>query len=80
MLKHPNLCRPFYRDCKNELKEIITGTNTSLPDVGFSQRDKVVCAVRGAVRYLLMHAASGACCCTGNLRYKNEVYKSSKLA
>jgi glycosyltransferase involved in cell wall biosynthesis len=54
LLKHPNFCRPFYWDCKNALTEIITGTNTCLPDIGFSHRDKVVHCVRGAARYFLM--------------------------
>jgi GT2 family glycosyltransferase len=50
--KHPNLCRPFYWDLKNAAREIITGTNTFLPAIGFSHRDKVAYAVRGALRYL----------------------------
>jgi len=49
--KHPNLCRPFYWDCKNALREIITGTNTWLPDIGFSHRDKVAYSVLGAAKY-----------------------------
>ena len=51
--KHPDLCRPFYRDLKNAVREIITGTNTFLPAIGFSHRDKVAYSVRGAFRYLL---------------------------
>ena len=54
ILKHPNLCRAFYWDCKNALKEIVTGTNTFLPDVGFSHRHKVACALRGAAIYFFM--------------------------
>jgi GT2 family glycosyltransferase len=49
--KHPNLCRPFYWDCKNAFREIINGTNTFLPAIGFSHKDKVVCCVQGAVKY-----------------------------
>src|SRR5271170_355765 len=49
---HPNLCRPFYWDIKNAIKEILFGgiSTTSLPY--FSHRDKVAYAVRGALRYL----------------------------
>jgi GT2 family glycosyltransferase len=49
-----NLCRPFYWDLKNALREIITGTNTALPAIGFSHRDKVAYAVRGALRYFFI--------------------------
>jgi glycosyltransferase involved in cell wall biosynthesis len=54
LFKHPDLCRPFYWDCKNAIREIITGTNTFLPDIAFSNRDSVVCSVRGAARYLFL--------------------------
>ena len=54
ILKHPNLCRPFYWDCKNALKEIVTGTNTFLPDIGFSHGHKVFFSMCGAVRYFFM--------------------------
>jgi glycosyltransferase involved in cell wall biosynthesis len=54
LLKHPNLCRPVYWDCKNAFKEIITGSNTFLPDIGFSHRDKVFYSMRGAVRYFFL--------------------------
>jgi GT2 family glycosyltransferase len=30
IFKHPNLCRPFYWDCKSALKEIVTGTGNRL--------------------------------------------------
>ena len=52
--KHPNLCRERYWDIKDAVREIITGTNTFLPDIGFSHKDKVACTVRGAVKYLFM--------------------------
>ena len=55
LFKDPNLCRPFYWDCKQALKEIITGKNTFLPDIGVSHRDKVVSSVRGAARYIFLH-------------------------
>jgi len=54
LFKHPNLCRPFYWDCKNALREIVTGTNTFLPNIGFSHRDKVACSVQGAAKYFFM--------------------------
>ena len=52
--KHPNLCRPFYWDIKNAIKEILAGgiSTTSLPY--FSHRDKVSYTVRGALRYLFL--------------------------
>jgi GT2 family glycosyltransferase len=53
LFKHPNLCRPFYWDCKNALREIITGTNTCLPNIGFSHKDKVAYSVQGAAAYFL---------------------------
>jgi glycosyltransferase involved in cell wall biosynthesis len=50
-LKSPILCRQVYWDCKNAAREIIGGTNLFLPGIGFSNRDKVTCYVRGAARY-----------------------------
>jgi len=41
IFKDPNLCRPVYWDIKNALKEILSGTNTFLPALGFSHRDKL---------------------------------------
>lgn len=52
--KHPNLCRQTYWDLKLVFKEIRTGTNLFLPNIGFSHRDKLACVVRGAVRYFFM--------------------------
>jgi glycosyltransferase involved in cell wall biosynthesis len=52
LFKHPNLCRPFYWTCKDALREIITGTNTFLPDIGFSEVDRVTANLQGAARYL----------------------------
>lgn len=49
-----NLCRPFLWDLKNALREIVTGTNTALPAIGFSHRDKVRYAVQGALRYFFI--------------------------
>ena len=51
--KHPNLCRPFYWDCKNAVREILAGgISTSLPY--FSHRDKVAYSIRGALKYLFV--------------------------
>jgi GT2 family glycosyltransferase len=58
--KHLNLCRPFYWDAKNAIKEILSGgiSTTSIPY--FSHRDKVAYAVRGAVRYLFLRKRDDA--------------------
>ena len=45
-------------DLKQVVKEVITGTNTFLPQIGFSHTDKLVCIARGALRYFLMHKES----------------------
>jgi GT2 family glycosyltransferase len=58
--KDPNLCRPFLWDVKNALRELLTGTNTCLPQIGFSHRDKVVYAIKGALRYWLLREADTA--------------------
>jgi GT2 family glycosyltransferase len=49
--KHPDLCRPFLWDIKNAVREIATGTNTFLPEIGFSHRHRVLYSLRGALRY-----------------------------
>jgi hypothetical protein len=54
LLKHPNFCRPLYWDLKHILKEIVTGKNTYLPEIGFSHRNKLACIARGAGRYFFM--------------------------
>jgi glycosyltransferase involved in cell wall biosynthesis len=54
LFKDPDLCRPFYWDCKNAIREIITGANNFLPAVAFSNRDSVTCSIRGASRYFFM--------------------------
>jgi glycosyltransferase involved in cell wall biosynthesis len=58
--KHPNLCRPFYWDCKNALREIITGTNTCFPYYGFSHKHMVAFTLQGAVRYLFLRSDNSA--------------------
>jgi glycosyltransferase involved in cell wall biosynthesis len=54
--KHPNLCRPFYWSCRDALRELITGTNAFLPDIGISEMDRVRANLRGAARYLFASA------------------------
>jgi glycosyltransferase involved in cell wall biosynthesis len=54
LFKHHHFYRETYLDLKQVVKEVITGTNTFLPDIGFSHRDKLVCIARGALRYFLM--------------------------
>jgi glycosyltransferase involved in cell wall biosynthesis len=54
LFKHPHFYRQTYLDLKQVVKEVITGTNTFHPDIGFSHRDKLVCIARGALRYFLM--------------------------
>jgi glycosyltransferase involved in cell wall biosynthesis len=52
LFKHPNLCRPFYWNCKDALRQIFTGTNSYLPEMGVSELDRVSANFRGAARYL----------------------------
>jgi len=49
----PNLCRQFYWDSKQATKEIMTGTNLFLKEVGFSQKNKIAYNLIGAFRYFL---------------------------
>lgn len=49
----PVLCSPFYWDIKNAFKELLSGTNSFLPAIGFSHRDKVKWRVFGAMKYFL---------------------------
>jgi glycosyltransferase involved in cell wall biosynthesis len=44
---HPDLCRPFYWDLKNAFKEIPSGENRFLPEIGFSYKDKVFYTLKG---------------------------------
>jgi GT2 family glycosyltransferase len=53
VFKHPHLCRPFLWDVKAAIKEVLSGSNTYYPVVGFSFKHKVAYGLRGAVRYLL---------------------------
>jgi hypothetical protein len=39
---------------KNAARETIIGANTFLPNIGFFHKDKVACAMGGAVRYFFM--------------------------
>lgn len=53
LFKHPNLCRPFYWNCKDALRQILTGKTSYLPEMGVSEWDRVSANFRGAARYLL---------------------------
>ena len=52
--KHPDFCRPFTWDVKNAIRELASGTNTFLPSINFSHKDKVACSMRGAIHYLFL--------------------------
>ena len=54
LFKHHHLYRQTYLDLRQVVKEVITGTNTFLPDIVFSHRDQLVYVARGALRYFLM--------------------------
>lgn len=58
--KHPNLCRQFYWDLRDAAKEVISESNTFLPEIGFSHKDKVAYAVRGAFRYFVTRRINAA--------------------
>ncbi len=60
LFKDPNICRPFYWDCKGAVREIISGRSGFLPEIGFSHWDSVTCAVRGAARYVFLRKKDGA--------------------
>jgi hypothetical protein len=47
LFKHPNLARQSYWGINNAVREISTGTNIFLPEIGFSHRYKVGCVMRG---------------------------------
>ena len=52
--RHFKFCRPFLWDCKNAVKEILAGGSSTTTLDYFSHRDKVVYAVRGALRYIFI--------------------------
>jgi glycosyltransferase involved in cell wall biosynthesis len=53
--RHANFCRPFYWDVKSALKEVVTGDNAFLPDIGFSYKHKAIYSVQGVLKYLFMY-------------------------
>jgi glycosyltransferase involved in cell wall biosynthesis len=61
LFRHPNLCRPFYWSVKNALRELLTGTNVFMPDIGVSEIDRVAANVRGAAKYLFSGAPKRIC-------------------
>jgi len=56
----PALWRQTYWDLKDVANEFLTGSNTFLPEIGFSHRDKFACVLRGALRYLLLRKRRSA--------------------
>jgi glycosyltransferase involved in cell wall biosynthesis len=54
--KHPNLCRPVWWDVKAAAKEILSGSNTFFPIVGFSHKHRLAYTLAGAVKYFLTRA------------------------
>jgi GT2 family glycosyltransferase len=58
--EYPVLWKQTYWDLKDVLKEILSTSNTLLPEIGFSHRDKLACVLRGALRYLLVRKRRGA--------------------
>jgi glycosyltransferase involved in cell wall biosynthesis len=58
LFRHHHFYRQTYLDLKQVVKEVSTGTNTLLCDIGFSHRDKLVCIARGALRYFLRNLRS----------------------
>jgi GT2 family glycosyltransferase len=60
LFKHPNLCRPVLWDVNAAIKEILSGSNTFLPVIGFSHKHKAAYSVSGAVKYFLTCARLAA--------------------
>jgi glycosyltransferase involved in cell wall biosynthesis len=54
MFAKPDFCRPLYWDAKNAVAEIFSGTNTFLPFIGFSHKDKFIYSLWGALKFWLM--------------------------
>jgi hypothetical protein len=54
MPQHFNICRPFIWDAKNAVKEILAGCVSTTSLDYFSHRDKVIYAMRGALRYFFV--------------------------
>jgi hypothetical protein len=51
VFKQRHLCRPFLWDVKAAIKEVLSGSNTYYPVVGFSFKHKVAYGLLGAVRF-----------------------------
>lgn len=56
----PVLWRQTYWDLKDVANEILTRSNTFLPEIEFSHREKLTCVLRGALRYLLLRKLRSA--------------------
>lgn len=57
---HPNLCRVLICDIRRAAREIRTGSNDFLPEIGFSHKQRVAYSLRGAIRYVFMSKAPKA--------------------
>lgn len=51
---HPYLCRVLFCDIRRAAREIATGSNDFLPEIGFSHKHRVAYSLRGAARYIFM--------------------------
>jgi glycosyltransferase involved in cell wall biosynthesis len=59
LFSHPALCRQFWWDFKKALKEIASGKNDFLPDIGFGHRHWVGCGMLGALKYFIVAMRRG---------------------
>jgi glycosyltransferase involved in cell wall biosynthesis len=57
MFVHPYLCRVLFCDIVRAAREIRTGSNDFLPEIGFSHKHRVAYSLRGAARYIFMSKA-----------------------
>jgi len=57
MFVHPNLCRVLVCDIRRAAREIRTGSNDFLPEIGFSHKQRVAYSLRGIARYIFMSKA-----------------------
>lgn len=62
MFVHPYLCRVLFCDIRRATREIRTGSNDFLPEIGFSHKQRVICSLRGAARYIFMSKEPKAAC------------------
>lgn len=51
LFREPDLCRQVLWDLRNVAKELLRGTNTFLPEIGFSHKHRLYYNAVGALRY-----------------------------